>query len=105
MITPGRYIVSFRTPIGEGLGSVEFFGDGTLSGGDSTFVYSGKWEVREKRFKATLVARREWPGPPGVFGMDEVDLTVTSDLNNPGRYVGFARQSPGIKLEVEITPV
>ncbi|MDN5000999.1 hypothetical protein ACFQZO_08910 [Bradyrhizobium sp. GCM10027634] len=43
MITPGRYAVWFKTPVGEGAGVVEFGPDGTLAGGDDTFAYAGSW--------------------------------------------------------------
>ena len=46
MITPGKYSVWFKTPIGEGAGIVEFGPDGKLSGGDSTFSYDGQSACR-----------------------------------------------------------
>ena len=33
-------------------------------------------EIVGERFKSTLSAKRIAPGPPGVFGMDEIDITV-----------------------------
>jgi hypothetical protein len=56
---------------------VEFAPDGKLSGGDTTFAYVRNWEQVGKRFKSTLSAKRIAPGPPGVFGMDEIDIIVT----------------------------
>lgn len=103
MITEGKYSVWFRTPVGEGAGVVEFGPNGKLSGGDTTFSYSGHWRQDGERFKAT-VAKRFAPGPPGVFGMDEIDITVAgrSDDGAMASCTGFAKQSPGLKLEVTL---
>lgn len=77
MITVGKYSVWFRTPIGMGAGTVEFRLNGELRGGDTTYSYVGNWEQVSERFKAAICAKRITPGPPGVFGLDEVDITVT----------------------------
>jgi hypothetical protein len=102
MIVPGKYSVWFKTPIGEGAGVVELGCDGPLSGGDTTFSYNGDWSGEGERFRATLSARRVQPGPPGVFGMDEIDIVVAGHSDGDGSVActGFARQSPGLKLEV-----
>ena len=104
MITEGRYSVWFRTPVGEGAGVVEFSRDGKLSGGDTTFSYTGDWEQDRSRFKAALTAKRTSPGPPGVFGMDEIDIVVSgySDGGESVSCAGFAKQAPGLKLEVTL---
>ena len=104
MITEGKYSVWFKTPVGEGAGVVEFCSNGSLSGGDTTFSYIGSWKQDGDRFKAALSARRIAPGPPGVFGMDEVDITVAgqSDGDGSALCIGFAKQSPGLKLEVTL---
>ena len=102
MITAGKYSVWFKTPVGEGAGVVQFGADAKLTGGDTTFSYTGNWEQVRKRFKAVLTAKRTSPGPPGVFGMDEIDIVVSGDSDG-GTSVsctGFAKQAPGLKLEV-----
>jgi hypothetical protein len=81
MITPGKYCVLFKTPIGEGPGVVDLDSEGKLTGGDSTFSYVGTWAQNGDRFKAILCARRTSPGPPGVFGVDEVDIVVAGRSN------------------------
>jgi hypothetical protein len=104
LVTAGRYSVWFRTQVGEGAGTVELGPDGTLAGGDTTFAYTGHWEQNGQRFKATLIAKRVAPGPPGVFGIDEVDLIVSgySDGGDSASCTGFAKQAPGVKLEVAL---
>ena len=105
MITEGKYSIWFKTPIGDGAGIVEFGPSGELSGGDTTFSYIGNWEQDGERFKAAISARRMAPGPPGVFGMDEIDIIVAghSDDGGSASCTGFAKQSPGLRLEVTLT--
>jgi hypothetical protein len=102
MIIEGKYSVWFRTPIGAGAGIVEFGSHGELSGGDTTFSYIGNWEQDGERFKAAISAKRMAPGPPGVFGMDEVDIIVTGHSDGAGSAscTGFAKQTPALRLEV-----
>jgi T3SS negative regulator,GrlR len=103
VVKDGRYSVWFKTPVGEGAGVIEFGPNGALKGGDTSFAYAGNWEQDGERFKATLSAKRFAPGPPGVFGMDEIDITVTGHSDDGGvstSCTGFAKQAPGLKLEV-----
>jgi hypothetical protein len=104
LIAEGKYSIWFRTPIGEGAGVVEFLPNGELRGGDTTFSYTGSWKQHGERFKAAISAKRTAPGPSGVFGRDEIDITVTgrSDDGVTASCTGFAKQSPGLKLEVTL---
>jgi hypothetical protein len=104
LITEGKYSVWFKTPVGEGAGVVTFDANGTLSGGDTTFAYTGHWEQKGERVKATLLAKRVAPGPPGVFGVDEIDIVVAgcSDGAASASCTGFAKQAPGLKLDVTL---
>lgn len=102
MLSAGRYFVWFKTPIGEGAAEVELLHNGDLTGGDTSFAYAGRWRQIEDRFRADINAKRFAPGPPGVFGMDEIDIVVTG-LSNGGRDLsgsGFAKQAPALKLTV-----
>jgi hypothetical protein len=76
MITEGEYSVWFRTPVGEGAGVVKFSASGELTGGDTAFSYPGSWKQNGEQFSASLSAKRIAPGPPGVFGLDEIDIMV-----------------------------
>jgi hypothetical protein len=104
LISEGKYSVWFRTPVGEGAGVVEIGPNGALSGGDTTFSYTGNWKQDGERFKAAISAKRTAPGPPGVFGMDEIDITVVgySAGGSLTSCTGFAKQAPGLKLEVAL---
>ena len=83
---------------------MEFGANGKLSGGDTTYSYDGNWTQDGLRFRATLTARRFASGPPGVFGLDEIDIVVTgqSDDGASVSCTGFAKQAPGLKLAVEL---
>ena len=104
MIVPGKYTVWFKTPVGEGAGVVDFGPNGDLAGGDTTFSYTGRWEQDRQRFKAAISAKRVEPGPPGVFGLDEIDIILAgySDGEVSASCTGFAKQAPGLKLEVTL---
>lgn len=104
MITEGKYSSWFRTPIGEGAGVIELRRDGTLDGGDATFAYTGTWHVEGERIRAGVSAKRFAPGPPGVFGLDEIDIVATghSKDGQTASCTGFAKQSPGLKIEVTL---
>lgn len=105
MIKPGRYSAWFRTAVGEGAGVVDLGADGKLRGRDDTFAYQGTWTQEGERFRTTLSAKRVVAGPPGVFGMDDLDIIATGHSDGKSiACVGFARQSPGLKLEVMLTP-
>jgi hypothetical protein len=104
MISPGRYSAWFKTPVGEGAGMVELLPDGRLIGGDTTFSYSGTWVQIGDRIKAAYVAKRIAEGPPGVFGIDEIEIIATGKVNDDGSLTcsGFAKQSPGLALQIEL---
>lgn len=104
-ITPGKYSAWFKTPVGEGAGVVELLPDGTLTGGDTTFSYSGTWAAQPGHgIKAVYSAKRIADGPPGVFGLDEIEIVATGKINDDGSLtcIGFAKQAPGLKLEIEL---
>lgn len=108
MVTAGKYSVWFKTPIGEGAGMAEFFADGKLEGIDSSFAYTGTWNLNAGRLHAKLSAWRTTPGPPSLLGdVDDVDLTVT-EYASDGESVkctGFAKQSPGLRMEITLMRV
>jgi hypothetical protein len=102
VIKPGRYFVEFKTSVGQGGGIVEFGTDGKLHGGDQAFAFDGTWTQDGGRFRAALFAKRVVPGPPGVFGMDELDIVLSGQTSGGSSILcaGFAKQTPGLNLDV-----
>lgn len=71
----------------------------------TTFADTGSWNVKGDRLRAVVSAKRFAPGPPGVFGLDEIDIVTTGHSRDGGKTAsctGFAKQSPGIRLEVTL---
>lgn len=107
MITPGKYSVWFKTLVGEGSGMAEFFADGTFQGIDSSFAYTGTWNLNAGRLHAKLSAWRTSPGPPSLLGVDDVDMTVTEYASDGDSVMctGFAKQSPGLRMDITLMRV
>jgi hypothetical protein len=107
VITSGKYSVWFKTLVGEGSGMAEFFADGTFQGIDSSFAYTGTWNLNAGRLHAKLSAWRTSPGPPSLLGVDDVDLTVTEYASDGDSVMctGFAKQSPGLRMDITLMRV
>ena len=104
MLANGKYSAWFRTPNGDGTAIVTL-SDGTITGGDSFFEYSGSYEQNGDRLTATVRTRRVCDGPPAVFGIDEVVLKLEGRCR--GEIVvcaGTAEQAPGVSVEVTLIP-
>jgi hypothetical protein len=100
----GRYFAWFRTPQGEGAGIV-VLSDGKLSGGDTVSDYTGAYVIEGDKFTASVAARRRTQGR-SVFGIDNVDLTV-SGKSTPtmASCAGTAKQAPGVAFEATLIPM
>jgi hypothetical protein len=104
MLENGKYSAWFRTPNGDGTAIVTL-SDGTITGGDSFFEYSGSYEQNGDRLTATVRTMRVCDGPPSVFGIDEVVLKLEGRCQ--GEMVvcaGTAEQVPGVKVDVTLIP-
>jgi hypothetical protein len=102
MLRDGRYAAWFRTSRGEGTCNVHLAG-GRISGGDSFFTYSGSYEVDDDRFTAVLATRRYAPGPPTVFGLDEVEIKLSGKIKGiTAACTGIVEQAPGVTLEATL---
>ena len=106
MLANGNYSAWFRPPNGDGTAIVTL-SDGTITGGDSFFDYSGSYEQNGNgdRLTATVRTRRVCDGPPSVFGIDEIVLKLEGRLQ--GEMVvcaGTAEQAPGVGIEVTLIP-
>jgi hypothetical protein len=104
MLANGKYSAWFRTPNGDGTAIVTL-SDGTITGGDSFFEYSGSYEQNGDRLTATVMTRRLCDGPPSVFGIDEVVLKLEGRRRGEMAVcAGNAEQAPGVDIEVTLMP-
>jgi hypothetical protein len=99
MLRDGRYSAWFRTSLREGTGVV-VLNNGQVTGGDTVLAYSGTCSQNGDIFTASITTRRHAPGQPSVFGIDDVDLTVTGKSTpTMASCTGTAKQVPGLIFE------
>jgi hypothetical protein len=104
MLANGKYSAWFRTPNGDGIAIVTL-SDGTITGGDSFFEYSGSYEQNGDRLTATVRTRRLCDGPPAVFEIDEVVLKLEGRCRGEMAVcAGTAEQAPSVGVEVTLIP-
>ena len=73
---------------------------------EATFSYFGHWTQGTDKFRALWTARRTAAGPPGVFGMDEIDMVATGQSDGTTiTATGFAKQAPGLRLEMSLIAI
>jgi hypothetical protein len=102
MLRNGSYSVWFRTQQGEGTGVV-VVSDGKITGGDNVSAYTGSYVVDGDKFTASLASRRHSPGQPSVFGIDNVDLTLSGRATpTTASCTGTAAQAPGLTFEAAL---
>jgi T3SS negative regulator,GrlR len=102
MLRNGSYSAWFRTQQGEGTGVV-VLNDGNISGGDNVSAYTGSYVVDGDKFTASLASRRHTPGQPSVFGIDNVDLSLTGrSTPTTASCTGIAKQAPGLTFEAAL---
>ena len=102
MLQNSKYSVWFRTPQGEGYGIVSLM-DGKVSGGDNISSYTGTYVQDGDKFAATVAVRRNTPGPPSLFGVDNVDLTLSGKSTlTTASCIGTADQAPGQTLQATL---
>jgi hypothetical protein len=105
MLRDGEYAVWFKTPGGEGTGII-FLVNGKIAGGDSVLSYSGRYEVNEDRFTATLSTKRFAAGHPSLFGIDEIELKLTGHVNGmTASCSGKAEQVPELPFRATLIRV
>jgi hypothetical protein len=102
MLQNAKYSVWFRTPQGEGYGIVSLM-DGIVCGGDNISKYTGAYVQDGDKFAATIAVRRHTQGAPSVFGIDNVDLTLTGKSTpTTASCFGTAKQAPGATFEATL---
>jgi hypothetical protein len=102
MLQNSKYSDWFRTPQGEGYGIVSLM-DGKVSGGDNISSYAGTYAQDGDKFAATVAVRRHTQGPPSVFGIDNVDLTLSGKSTlTTASCIGTAKQAPSTTLQATL---
>jgi hypothetical protein len=105
MIEDGEYAAWFKTPQGEGTGIVRL-ANGEISGGDSVLSYSGRYQIDEDRFTATLFTRRHTAGHASLFGVDEVELKLEGQSKGmTASCSGIAAQAPELPFQATLIRV
>ncbi len=74
-----------------------------MSGGDTISSYTGTYVQDGDKFSATVAVRRHTQGLPSVFGVDNVDITLSgkSTLTKASCF-GTAHQAPGTTLQATL---
>ena len=99
MLANGKYSVWFRTPLGEGTGIV-VLQDGNISGGDTVIAYGGSYQQDDDVFSADIAIKRHSPGQLSVFGIDDVDISLTGkSTGTVASCRGKSKQEPGMAFE------
>ena len=102
MLQNAGYSVWFRTSKGEGFGFVSLM-DGDVSGGDDISHYTGTYVQDGDEFAATIAVRRHTQGQPSVFGIDNVDLTLSgTSTTTMASCCGTAAQAPDIPFQATL---
>jgi len=102
MLRNGSYSAWFRTPRGEGTGIVKL-NDGKVTGGDTVIAYSGTYIQDGDKFTGSITTRRHTQGQASVFGIDNVDLTLTGrSTPTTASCIGFAKQAPDLTFEATL---
>jgi hypothetical protein len=102
MLLNGKYAAWFRTPLGEGTGTV-VLQDGTVSGADTVMAYSGCYRQEGDDFSADIAVKRHSPGQLSVFGIDDVDIALTGKFSGTTASCrGRSKQAPGMTFEATI---
>ena len=103
MLKNGRYSSWFKTRLGAGSGVV-IIADGKISGGDVALSYEGFYADDGENLTATIRTWRHAEGAPPVFGIDDLEITV-SGKSPSGKIVsasGFAKQVPDLPFDVTL---
>jgi hypothetical protein len=99
MPVDGKYSVWFKTPLGEGTGIV-IFKDGNVTGGDTVIAYAGSYQQAGDDFSADIAIKRHSLGQLSVFGIDDVDITLTGRCTGTTASCrGTSRQAPGMTFK------
>jgi hypothetical protein len=102
MLQNSKYSVWFRTSQGEGYGIVSLM-DGNVSGGDNISSYTGTYVQDGDKFAATIAVRQHTQGRPSVFGIDNVDITLSGKSTpTTASCSGTANQAPDTTFQATL---
>ena len=105
MLRNGSYSAWYRTSLREGTGVV-VLKDGKLTGGDTVLAYTGTYFQNGDRFSASVTTQRHTAGQPSVFGIDNVNLTLTGKSTpTTASCTGTAEQAPDLTFEATLIPM
>lgn len=77
--------------------------DGKITGGDGGLAYTGTYFQNGDRFSAVITTSRRAPGQPSIFGIDNVDLTLTgTSAPTTASCTGTAKQAPDLTFEATL---
>lgn len=95
----GLYVVTFKTPLGEGAGVVSLRGN-SFVGGDSAMIYRGKVSQSGIDIEATVSVARHTQGMASVLGVDNASLTMKGAGDDTRARLSGGTH--GVTLEVEL---
>ncbi|WP_291570234.1 hypothetical protein [Bradyrhizobium sp.] len=102
MLVNGKYAAWFRTPLGEGTGTI-ILRDGNVSGTDTVMAYSGSYRQDGDDFSAEIAVTRHSAGQLSVFGIDDVDIALTGKSTGlTASCRGRSKQPPGMAFDATI---
>lgn len=105
MLQNGLYSISFKDAAGRAEGSgVVVLHDGVLLGGDDVLFYSGSYQQKSNRFKATVTTSRHTEGRASLFGLEEVAISFAGTIvRSSASGFGASANFPEVRLEVRLT--
>jgi hypothetical protein len=102
MLQNAKYSVWFKAPQGEGYGIVSLM-DGDVSGGDRISEYTGTYVQDGDKFSAIIEVRRHSQGQPSVFGIDNVDITLSGKSTpTTASCFGTANHAPAMTFQATL---
>ena len=102
MLRNGSYSAWYRIPQKEGTAIIAL-NDGKITGGDGGLAYSGTYFQNGDLFSAVITTWRQTPGLPSIFGIDNIDLTLTgTSAPTTASCTGTVKQAPGLTFEATL---
>ena len=79
----GIYRVTFKSSLGISGGGLAVFDNGKINGGDSSYVYRGKYSFDGENITAEILVSHYQGSKNSVFGsLDEFNLSLIGEVSN-----------------------